>query len=160
MHRFKKKQELKKRLEEYNNKILQESIDQPLNTIPDTPPSLPPASEFRTSLILPQLTKRFSVLRRGENNNNGNDNSSTTIVANVSQKENDLSSTASSTTSSSSTPSSASSIASTTSSSRSLPLFQPSKHIAIKQPSSLNYVSNASSNTEKAIENHDGSGIL
>ncbi|CAJ0757006.1 14276_t:CDS:10 [Entrophospora sp. SA101] len=50
---------------EYNNKILQDSVDQPISNT-NAPLSLPPASEFRTSLILPQLTKRFSVLRRGK----------------------------------------------------------------------------------------------
>ncbi|CAJ0827356.1 15070_t:CDS:10 [Entrophospora sp. SA101] len=51
-----RKQDLKKRLEEYNNKILQDSVDQPISNT-NAPLSLPPASEFRTSLILPQLTK-------------------------------------------------------------------------------------------------------
>ncbi|CAI2170143.1 14365_t:CDS:2, partial [Funneliformis geosporum] len=39
---------------------------------------LPLTSDFRTSLILPTLTKRFSVLRRGENANNNNGTSTKT----------------------------------------------------------------------------------
>src|SRR6185369_17873550 len=61
MYKFRKKQDLKK-LQQGNPQSEDESQQA---RIPSLPPELP-ASDFRTSLILPQLTKRFSVLRRGQ----------------------------------------------------------------------------------------------
>src|SRR5688572_23408369 len=83
MHRFRKKQDLKKQLlVEYNNNSLSTNNESQIltgtttNSTSSELPSLPllsSTSDFRTSLILPTLTKRFSVLRRGEKANNHND---------------------------------------------------------------------------------------
>ena|SRR5581483_6132256 len=69
MHRFRKKQDLKN--VDLNTPTTNESqiSNNTTGSISLELPSLPPASDFRTSLILPTLTKRFSVLRRGSNNN-------------------------------------------------------------------------------------------
>ncbi|CAG8493483.1 14783_t:CDS:2 [Acaulospora morrowiae] len=68
MHRFRKKVDLKKqRLNQLNDSI-SENIEGD-NTQPPSSSNIPYTelpSDFRTSLILPKLTQRFSVLRRGE----------------------------------------------------------------------------------------------
>ncbi|CAG8692134.1 7099_t:CDS:1, partial [Dentiscutata heterogama] len=66
MHRFLKRSETRKQLEDEN------SFPKP--TTNNTLPSLP--SPTRTSLIMPTLTKRFSVLRRGETTLDTNDKES------------------------------------------------------------------------------------
>ncbi|CAG8529904.1 9417_t:CDS:10 [Dentiscutata erythropus] len=63
MHRFLKRSETRKQLEDEN------SFSKP--TTNNTLPSLP--NPTRTSLIMPTLTKRFSVLRRGETTLDTND---------------------------------------------------------------------------------------
>src|SRR5437764_11554579 len=78
MHRFRKKQDLKKQfLVEYNNNLSTTNESQVSTTTTSSTgselPSLPP-TDFRTSLILPTLTKRFSVLRRGEKANDTSTN--------------------------------------------------------------------------------------
>ncbi|GBC48868.2 hypothetical protein GLOIN_2v1564941 [Rhizophagus irregularis DAOM 181602=DAOM 197198] len=84
MHRFRKKQDLKK-LEHNNNNSLttkESQISTSTTIVTGELPTLPtlPPSDFRTSLILPTLTKRFSVLRRGEKTNNHNDTSKITSI--------------------------------------------------------------------------------
>ncbi|KAG9287850.1 hypothetical protein G9A89_017445 [Geosiphon pyriformis] len=72
MHRFRKKQDLKKSTQLQPNEKVDSNINIFDNTtgIPNSDSNefsnLPPSSDFRTSLILPTLTKRFSVLRRGD----------------------------------------------------------------------------------------------
>ncbi|TCD65627.1 hypothetical protein EIP91_002432 [Steccherinum ochraceum] len=68
MHRFRKKSDVKRSPLPVDD--FQQSFVYPQPTQPDSPllpqenlPALPPASDFRTSLILPDLTRRFSVLR-------------------------------------------------------------------------------------------------
>ena len=84
MHRFRKKQDLKKQfLVGYDNNLTatdesQVSTSRTKSTGSELP-TLPPASDFRTSLILPNLAKRFSVLRKEENANNNNVASTKTI---------------------------------------------------------------------------------
>lgn len=75
MHRFRKKQDLKKLEYNNNNNSLTTKESQISTSTTVELPTLPPASDFRTSLILPTLTKRFSVLRRGEKANNHIDTS-------------------------------------------------------------------------------------
>ncbi len=86
MHRFRKKQDLKKQaLVGYDNNLTTTNESQvSTSTVNNTSldlPTLPPASDFRTSLILPTLTKRFSVLRRGESANNSNNVAPTKTIS-------------------------------------------------------------------------------
>ncbi|KAF8579495.1 hypothetical protein K439DRAFT_385263 [Ramaria rubella] len=72
MHRFRKKSDAKRaqvpeNLPSSNPWSQQSTIPNQSNSIPDTLPALPPASDFRTSLILPSLSRRFTLLR----NSNG-----------------------------------------------------------------------------------------
>ncbi|KAF8911121.1 hypothetical protein CPB84DRAFT_1763367 [Gymnopilus junonius] len=56
MHRFRKRSDAKR------NQLPSPQHDQNLDT-PDALPELPPTNDFRTSLILPDLSRRFSLLR-------------------------------------------------------------------------------------------------
>lgn len=93
MHRFRKKQDLKK-LEHNNNNSLttkESQLSTSTTVVTGELPTLLPASDFRTSLILPTLTKRFSVLRRGEKANNHNDTSTDmTKIISITQESPDI----------------------------------------------------------------------
>ncbi|CAG8513000.1 5646_t:CDS:2, partial [Acaulospora colombiana] len=64
MHRFRKKADLKKQRPNQLNENTEGDGTQPSPLASTSYTELP--ADFRTSLILPQLTKRFSVLRKGE----------------------------------------------------------------------------------------------